>query len=197
MRSSWPTRIRKWQLVSNNNIFTIPFLNTYYHKQINKILIAADNETFRQSSDPVYAHTPMRNVGKLLTFNPKLKDSAGGEVKEVSEQANTNCASHVASQAAHAETVVCTSVNQAHKTQNVAEQTSTRCPFTVTLLCLFVPTHTFSVPEVVSAEFKFLHFRHAESQNRRSWMSSVEIYTPVSQGYGNLFFIAYTVSEDK
>ena len=50
---------------------------------MNKILIAADNETFRQSSDPVYAHTPMRNVGKLLTFNPKLKDSAGGEVKEV------------------------------------------------------------------------------------------------------------------
>ena len=47
---------------------------------MNKILIAAYNETFRQSSDPVYAHTPMRNVGKLRTFNPKLKDSAGGEV---------------------------------------------------------------------------------------------------------------------
>ena len=49
---------------------------------MNKILIAAYNETFRQSSDPVYAHTPMRNVGKLRTFNPKLKDSAGGEVNE-------------------------------------------------------------------------------------------------------------------
>ena len=68
--------------VSNNNIFTIPFLNTYYHKQMNNILIAAYNETFRQSSDPVYAHTPMRNVGGLRTFNPKLKDSAGGEVNE-------------------------------------------------------------------------------------------------------------------
>ena len=33
--------------VSNNNIVTIPFLNTYYHKQMNKILIAAYNETFR------------------------------------------------------------------------------------------------------------------------------------------------------
>ena len=66
--------------VSNNNIFTIPFLNTYYHKQMNNILIAAYNETFRQSSDPVYAHTPMRNDGELRTFNPKLKDSAGGEV---------------------------------------------------------------------------------------------------------------------
>ena len=66
--------------VSNNNIFTTPFLNTYYHKQMNKILIAAYDETFRQSSDPVYAHAPMRNVGELRTFNPKLKDSAGGEV---------------------------------------------------------------------------------------------------------------------
>ena len=61
--------------VSNNNIFTILFLNTYYHKQINKILIAAYNETFRQSSDPVYAHTPMRNVGELRTFNSKLRTS--------------------------------------------------------------------------------------------------------------------------
>ena len=42
--------------VSNNNIFTIPFLNNYYHKQMNKILIAAYNEAFRQSSDPVYAY---------------------------------------------------------------------------------------------------------------------------------------------
>ena len=49
---------------------------------MNKILIAAYNKTFRQSSDPVYAHTPMRNVGELRTFNPKLKDSAGGEVNE-------------------------------------------------------------------------------------------------------------------
>ena len=48
-----------------------------------KILIAAYNETFRQSSDPVYAHTPMRNVGELRTFNPKLKDSAGGEVNKI------------------------------------------------------------------------------------------------------------------
>ena len=69
--------------VSNNNIFTIPFLNTYYHKQMNNILIAAYNETFRQSSDPVYAHTPMRNVGGLRTFNPKLKDSAGSEVNNL------------------------------------------------------------------------------------------------------------------
>ena len=43
--------------VSNNSIFTFLFFNTYYHKQINKILIAAFNETFRQSLDPVYAHT--------------------------------------------------------------------------------------------------------------------------------------------
>ena len=42
--------------VSNNTIFTILFINTYYHKQINKILIAAFNETFRQSSDPLYAY---------------------------------------------------------------------------------------------------------------------------------------------
>ena len=69
--------------VSNNNIFTIPFLNTYYHKRMNDISIAAYNETFRQSSDPVYAHTPMRNVEELRTFNPKLKDSAGGEVNNL------------------------------------------------------------------------------------------------------------------
>ena len=75
--------------VSNNNIFTIPFLNTYYHKQMNKILIAAYNETFRQSSDPVYAHTPMRNVGELRTFNPKLKDSAGGEVNKLLQPLTT------------------------------------------------------------------------------------------------------------
>ena len=71
------------RFVSNNNIFIIVFFNTYYHKQINKILISACNETFRQSSDPVYAHTPMRNVGRLRTFNPKLKDSAGGEVNKL------------------------------------------------------------------------------------------------------------------
>ena len=71
------------RFVSNNNIFIIVFFNTYYHKQINKILISACNETFRQSSDPVYAHTPMRNVGGLRTFNPKLKDSAGGEVNKI------------------------------------------------------------------------------------------------------------------
>ena len=71
------------RFVSNNNIFIIVFFNTYYHKQINKILISACNETFRQSSDPIYAHAPMRNVGELRTFNPKLKDSAGGEVNNV------------------------------------------------------------------------------------------------------------------
>ena len=70
--------------VSINNIFTILFLNTNYHKQITKILIAAFNETFRQSSDPVYAHTPMRNVGELRTFNPKLRTSP--EAKSM-----TNC----------------------------------------------------------------------------------------------------------
>ena len=53
---------------------------------MNKILIAAYNKTFRQSSDPVYAHTPMRNVGELRTFNPKLKDSAGGEVNKLVDQ---------------------------------------------------------------------------------------------------------------
>ena len=42
--------------VSNNNIFTILFFNTYYHKQIDKIFIADFNETFRQTLDPVYAH---------------------------------------------------------------------------------------------------------------------------------------------
>ena len=61
--------------VSNNNIFNILFFNTYYQKQINKILIAAFNETFTQSWDPVYAHMPMRNVGELRTFNPKLRTS--------------------------------------------------------------------------------------------------------------------------
>ena len=50
---------------------------------MNDISIAAYNETFRQSSDPVYAHTLMRNVEELRTFNPKLKDSAGGEVNEL------------------------------------------------------------------------------------------------------------------
>ena len=58
------------------------FLNTYYHKQISNMLIAAFNETFRQSSDPVYAHTPMRNVGaRAPYFQPKVKDFARGEVK--------------------------------------------------------------------------------------------------------------------
>ena len=61
--------------VSNSNIFTILLFNTYYHKQINKISIAAFNETFRQSLDPVYAHTLMRNIGELRTFNPKLRTS--------------------------------------------------------------------------------------------------------------------------
>ena len=61
--------------VSNNSIFTILFFNTYYHKQINKILITAFNETFRQSLDSVYAHTPIRNVRELRTFNLKLRTS--------------------------------------------------------------------------------------------------------------------------
>ena len=61
--------------VSNNNICTIIFFNTYYHKQINKISIAAFNETFKQSLDPVYAHMPIRNVRELRTFNPKLRTS--------------------------------------------------------------------------------------------------------------------------
>ena len=74
MRSRWPTN---GSFVSNNNIFTILFFNTYYHKQINKISIAAFNETSRQSLDPVYAHTPIRNVKnrELRTFNPKLRTS--------------------------------------------------------------------------------------------------------------------------
>ena len=42
--------------ISSNNIFTILFVNTY-HNWINKISIAAFNESFRQSLDPVYAHT--------------------------------------------------------------------------------------------------------------------------------------------
>ena len=66
--------------VSNNNIFTIQLFNTYYHTQINTISIAAFNETFRQSLEPVYAHT--RNVRELRTFNPKLKDFARGEVND-------------------------------------------------------------------------------------------------------------------
>ena len=60
--------------VSYNNIFTILFFNIFYHKQINRILIAAFIETFRQSLDPA-VFTPIRNVslGELRTFNPKLK----------------------------------------------------------------------------------------------------------------------------
>ena len=77
MRSRWPVvqEYANGSFVSNNNILTILLFNTYYHKQINKILIAAFNETSRQSIDPVYAHTPMRNVGELRTFNPKLRTS--------------------------------------------------------------------------------------------------------------------------
>ena len=33
-------------------------------------------------------------------------------------------------------------------------------------LFLYLPILTFRVPEVVGAEFKFIHFRHAESQNQ-------------------------------
>ena len=36
-----------------------------------------------------------------------------------------------------------------------------------TVVCLYLPMLPFSVPEVVSVEFKFLHFRHAISHNRR------------------------------
>ena len=68
--------------VSNNNIFTILFFNTYSHKQINKISIADFNETFRQSLDPVYAPTPMRNVREAPYFQPKVKDFARGEVNK-------------------------------------------------------------------------------------------------------------------
>ena len=42
---------------------------------MNKILIEAFNETFRQCLDPVDAHTPIRNVRELRTFNPKLRTS--------------------------------------------------------------------------------------------------------------------------
>ena len=83
MRSRWPTRIRKWQLCFEQYRIYHPFFNTYYHKQINKILIAAFNETFRHSSDPLYAHTPMRNVGELRTFKSKLRTSPEAKSKIV------------------------------------------------------------------------------------------------------------------
>ena len=63
--------------VSNNNIFTILFFNTYYDNQISKILTAAFNETCRQSLDPVYAHTQRY---RAPYFQPKVKDFARGEV---------------------------------------------------------------------------------------------------------------------
>ena len=83
VRSRWPTRISQGyangSFVSYTNIFIILFFNTFYHKQINRILIAAFIETFRQSLDPAYApgYTPTRNVslGELRTFNPKLRTS--------------------------------------------------------------------------------------------------------------------------
>ena len=34
------------RFVSNNIVFTIIFFNTYYHNWMNKIAIAASNETF-------------------------------------------------------------------------------------------------------------------------------------------------------
>ena len=50
---------------------------------MNKILIAAFYETFRQCLDPVDAHTPIRNVRELRTFNPKLRTSP--EAKSISD----------------------------------------------------------------------------------------------------------------
>ena len=38
-----------YHFVSTNNIFTILFFNTNYYKQINKIIIAAFNETLESS----------------------------------------------------------------------------------------------------------------------------------------------------
>ena len=38
----------------------------------------------RHSDSLQIQYTPMRNVGELRTFNPKLKDSAGGEVNDQS-----------------------------------------------------------------------------------------------------------------
>ena len=46
---------------------------------MNKILISGFSETFRQFQ---IQYTPIRNVRELRTFNPKLKDSAGGEVND-------------------------------------------------------------------------------------------------------------------
>ena len=58
MGSRWPIlEDANCSFVSNNNIFTILSFNTYYHNQMNKILIAAFNVTFVQSLDPVYAHS--------------------------------------------------------------------------------------------------------------------------------------------
>ena len=46
------------RFVSNNNIFTIVFFNTYYHKQINKILMQLewDIQTVFRSSIRPYAY---------------------------------------------------------------------------------------------------------------------------------------------
>ena len=48
---------------------------------------------------------------------------------------------------------------------NITVQSTKHCSLIIWLL--YSPVLTFSVPEVASAEFKFLHFRHAESQNLR------------------------------
>ena len=81
--------------------------------------------------------------------------------------------------------------------------------------CLYLPILTFSMPEMVNAEFKFLRFRHTENKNRRlniwygtctrivitsednfvmSCMSSVKFHMP---DYNNLDLTACTVSGDK
>ena len=59
------------------------------------MLIASFNETFRQSLDPVYVHTPIRNVRELRIFNPKLRTSP--EAKSIKNKWNLKSStSHVA-----------------------------------------------------------------------------------------------------
>ena len=115
-------------------------------------------------------------------------------IKEVDALANTNTniqTSVVAMlpprQLARKQNMVCITVNQACKIQNLAEVASQRCLLTVPLLydhtktvvCFYLPILNFNVPEVVSAEFKFLHVRHAESQNRRlhTWYGMGKVIT--------------------
>ena len=79
VRSRWPQGYANGSFVSYNKIFTILFFNTFYHKQINRTLIAAFIETFRQSLDPVYAHTSWR----APYFQPKVKDFARRSQKSI------------------------------------------------------------------------------------------------------------------